>query len=58
MEAMKDLHALVLAVPHAHFIEIGTEGLCDMIAHQGVFVDIKSTISPISMRRDISYWGL
>ena len=58
LEAMRDLHALVLAVPHADFTKLGSEGLCGMVARQGLLIDIKSKVSPASLRSDIRYWGL
>jgi UDP-N-acetyl-D-galactosamine dehydrogenase len=58
IEAMQDLSALVFAVPHSDYADLGASALSDMIARNGVLVDVKSSVDPGSIREDISYWSL
>ena len=58
LSSLNDLNALILAVPHRHYAEIDGEGLSAMIGPNGVLIDIKSRISPASLREDIRYWSL
>ncbi|WP_205480842.1 nucleotide sugar dehydrogenase [Sphingomonas arenae] len=53
-----NLSALVLAVPHAHFAVLGASELSGMIVENGVFIDVKSAVSPGSLRDDIHHWSL
>ena len=52
------LHALILAVPHDHYGHIQPASLNAMIVKHGLFVDVKSNVSPAAMRTDIDYWSL
>ena len=54
----RDLHALILAVPHHHYGDIEPAGLNAMIVENGLFVDVKSHVGPGSLRGDIDYWSL
>ena len=58
IEEFTDLNALILAVPHRHYDELGTAALSSMIAARGVLVDVKSRIDPAGLRDDIRYWSL
>ena len=58
LDELHDLNALVLAVPHRHYAEFDGAGLSAMIGPNGVLIDIKSRISPGSLRGDIRYWSL
>jgi UDP-N-acetyl-D-galactosamine dehydrogenase len=58
LDHLRDLHALVLAVPHAEYADLDADRLSGMLADKGVFVDIKSAIDPAAMRADISVWAL
>jgi UDP-N-acetyl-D-galactosamine dehydrogenase len=58
LSEFRDLHALILAVPHRHYGDMEPASLSDMIVEQGVFVDVKSGFSPGSLRADIGYWSL
>ncbi|MCL6699479.1 nucleotide sugar dehydrogenase [Sphingomonas sp. NSE70-1] len=55
---MKDLNALVLAVPHLAYDEFGGDQLCQMVESGGIFVDIKSKFRPDALRPDLNYWSL
>ena len=54
----RKLHALILAVPHDHYGHIQPASLNAMIVEHGLFVDVKSNVSPAAMRSDIDYWSL
>ncbi|CAA9513525.1 MAG: UDP-glucose 6-dehydrogenase [uncultured Sphingomonas sp.] len=58
LERFHDLHALILAVPHAAYRPFDPAKLGRMIASRGIFVDIKSVVEPGSLRADIGYWSL
>jgi UDP-N-acetyl-D-galactosamine dehydrogenase len=58
LEDMHDLSALVFAVPHRAYEHLAASTLSDMIAANGVLVDVKSSIDPGSIRKDIRYWSL
>ena len=56
-----DLHsmnAVILAVPHAAYDELGPDRLCGMVQDGGIFVDIKSKFGPEQLRPDLVYWSL
>ena len=58
LDELSGLHALILAVPHGAFDELGSERLCQMIGDGGIFVDVKSKIRPEALREDLVYWSL
>ncbi|MFL6747077.1 MAG: nucleotide sugar dehydrogenase [Sphingomicrobium sp.] len=58
IEDLSDLHALVLAVPHAAYNELGANRISEMIGQNGLFIDVKSRFQPTDMRSDIRYWSL
>ena len=55
---LRDLHALILAVPHRHYGEIDAGAMSAMVVPQGLLVDVKSQIAPDKLRSDIEYWSL
>ncbi len=55
---LKDLDAIVLAVSHREFVELGLAKLCGLIKNAGVFVDVKSVFSAERAREEIVYWSL
>lgn len=58
LDAFKDLHALILAVGHADYLRLSAAKLSEMVVHGGVFVDLKSSFAPDSIRSDLTYWSL
>ncbi len=56
-EALTDLDALVLAVPHAAYLA-DPESLVRAVRPNGVVVDVKSALDPNAMRDDLAYWSL
>ena len=49
--ALRGLDALVLAVPHRAYLELGEAGLAAMLAPAGILVDVKSALDPAAARR-------
>ena len=58
LDEFRDLDALIFAVPHDDYDSLDTSALSDMIATNGIFVDVKSKIDPQALRADINYWSL
>ncbi|HEX2802790.1 MAG TPA: nucleotide sugar dehydrogenase [Sphingomicrobium sp.] len=58
IDELKDLSALVVAVAHDQFGAIDGAGYSDMLAQDGILVDVRSRIDPASLRTDLSYWSL
>jgi UDP-N-acetyl-D-galactosamine dehydrogenase len=58
IDEFRDLHALILAVPHLPYAELDANGFGRMLGSNGIFVDIKSCVSPGLLREDICYWSL
>jgi UDP-N-acetyl-D-galactosamine dehydrogenase len=58
LDAFKDLHALILAVGHADYLRLSAAKLSEMVVDGGVFVDLKSSFAPDSIRPDLTYWSL
>ncbi|MCL2450185.1 MAG: nucleotide sugar dehydrogenase, partial [Polyangiaceae bacterium] len=52
------LDALVLAVKHKRYLELGQPRLLSMIRDGGVVADIKSVLDPARVDRGIRYWSL
>jgi UDP-N-acetyl-D-galactosamine dehydrogenase len=53
-----DLDALILAVSHLPYMQLDASEFDPMLGSNGIFVDVKSCISPTSLREDIVYWSL
>jgi UDP-N-acetyl-D-galactosamine dehydrogenase len=58
LDAFRELDALVVAVAHRAYVELGERNIVGMVRDGGVLVDIKSAIRPASVDRGISYWSL
>jgi UDP-N-acetyl-D-galactosamine dehydrogenase len=58
MDELRDLSALILAVPHREYDALDPSALSGMMAPDGVIVDVKSGIDPAALREDINYWSL
>jgi len=58
MDEFRDLHALVLAVPHSSYGALDADSISRMLGVNGIFVDVKSRVSPESLREDVCYWSL
>lgn len=58
VEKFRDLHALILAVPHRAYRDFGAAELSAMIETDGIFIDVKARVDPATLRDDIRYWSL
>jgi len=58
LDELSELNAMILAVPHSAYQELGPERLCQMMADGGIFVDVKSKVRPEALRKDLVYWSL
>jgi len=58
MDEFRDLHALILAVPHLPYGELDANGFSRMLGVNGIFVDVKSCVAPELLRDDVCYWSL
>lgn len=59
LDSFQCLDALILAVNHSAYIELGPSVFSGMLnPGGGVFVDVKSALSPESFPKKITYWSL
>ena len=52
------LDALILAVPHRHYLQTKADGLVERLVPGGVLVDVKSVIDPLAIPDRFGYWSL
>ncbi len=57
LDKLTGLDALILAVSHAEYLR-DIDGMLARINDGGVFIDVKSALSPSRMQRGIRYWSL
>jgi UDP-N-acetyl-D-galactosamine dehydrogenase len=57
-EALVDLDALVVTVPHRVYIEMPVSGIVGLLKVDGVLVDVKSAFDPDALPDSILYWSL
>jgi UDP-N-acetyl-D-glucosamine/UDP-N-acetyl-D-galactosamine dehydrogenase len=55
---LTDLDGLILAVPHAQFLEEGADRIVERLKPGGVLVDVKSVIPVSSIPPSIYFWSL
>ena len=48
---LRQLDALVLAVPHRAYLELGAAGICACSAPGGIVIDVKSALDPAAPAR-------
>jgi UDP-N-acetyl-D-galactosamine dehydrogenase len=58
IDRFRDMQALVLAVPHRHYLQEKTDGLLSRVVPGGVLIDVKSAIDPNTVPDGFSYWSL
>jgi UDP-N-acetyl-D-galactosamine dehydrogenase len=58
LEELSELDALVLAVSHKRYAELGQERLLGLVKSGGVVVDVKSAFDPAKVDRGLRYWSL
>jgi len=54
----RSLDGLILAVPHREYLAAGPASLCAQLKPHGVFVDVKSALSPADFPLPLAYWRL
>jgi len=55
---IEKLDGLVLAVPHAPYLDMSTEQLCSFLVTDGIFIDVKSVVNTAQIPHKIMYWAL
>lgn len=56
---MRDMDALILAVPHREYLAGSCAAILDLVARGGVVVDVKSVIDPgLTAARGLKHWSL
>jgi len=58
LEQFKELDAVIFAVSHKNYLDMGVENLTAMVRDGGIFMDVKSAFSPAIATRGIRYWSL
>ncbi|MFO1048142.1 MAG: nucleotide sugar dehydrogenase [Geminicoccaceae bacterium] len=58
LEQLGALDALVLAVPHRYYQELGASGLTALLDPGGILIDVRSLVDPASLPDTIAYWSL
>jgi UDP-N-acetyl-D-galactosamine dehydrogenase len=58
LDEFREMAALVVAVAHDEFQALDGARLSEMLADDGVLVDVRSRIDPSSLRSGITYWSL
>jgi UDP-N-acetyl-D-galactosamine dehydrogenase len=58
LDALGALDGVVLAVPHAAYVELGPRRIAAMLKDRGVLVDVKSVLSPAEVPAGVAYWSL
>ena len=58
LDALKDLDALILAVPHRAITDLGRDHLFSRVAPGGSFLDIKSAFRDGAAPKNVGYWSL
>jgi UDP-N-acetyl-D-galactosamine dehydrogenase len=57
-EQLTDLDGLILAVPHAQFVDEGPAGIAARLKPGGVLLDVKSVIPRAAIPSGIHFWSL
>ncbi len=57
-EDVKDLDAMIYAVSHDFYRDMGQETLLSRIRDGGVIIDVKSVLDPNDLPRGLQYWSL
>jgi UDP-N-acetyl-D-galactosamine dehydrogenase len=58
LDDLRDLDALVLAVPHQSYTDAPVNRLVAALRDGGIFIDVKSAILPHTLPAGIKYWSL
>lgn len=57
MDAFADLDALILAVPHREYLDLGAS-VADRIRDGGVLIDLKGVVDPTAIGDRVTLWSL
>ena len=55
---IEKLDGLVLAVPHAPYLDMSMERLCSFLVTDGILIDVKSVVNTDKIPHKIMYWAL
>jgi UDP-N-acetyl-D-galactosamine dehydrogenase len=58
IDRFQEMQALILAVPHRHYLQEKTDGLLSRVVPRGILIDVKSAIDPNTVPDGFSYWSL
>jgi UDP-N-acetyl-D-galactosamine dehydrogenase len=57
-DELTDLDGLILAVPHAEYLDEGPARIVERLKSGGALIDVKSVIPPGAVPPDIRFWSL
>ena len=57
-DALQDLDAVVVAVPHLAFLEKGEAWVASLLDPAGIVIDVKSAFAPEAFDTPLTYWSL
>jgi UDP-N-acetyl-D-galactosamine dehydrogenase len=58
LSELSDLSAVIIAVAHDDYASLGGDGISNMLAPDGIVVDVRSKVDPASLRPGLCYWSL
>jgi UDP-N-acetyl-D-glucosamine/UDP-N-acetyl-D-galactosamine dehydrogenase len=58
IEELGGLDALILAVSHKWYLNLGQTRLLSMVRDGGIVLDVKSVLDPLRIDRPVRYWSL
>ena len=58
LDQFRDLDAVIYAVGHKAYADLGAVAIAAMVATGGAIVDVKASLDPAALRDDLRYWSL
>jgi UDP-N-acetyl-D-glucosamine/UDP-N-acetyl-D-galactosamine dehydrogenase len=58
LDQLRALDGLILAVPHAQYMDEGPAGIAAWLKPGGVLIDVKSVLAPAAIPTGIHFWSL
>ena len=58
IDAFEDLDAVIYAVGHKAYADMGQAAIAAMVAPGGVIIDVKSSLVPADLPAGLRYWSL
>jgi UDP-N-acetyl-D-galactosamine dehydrogenase len=58
LSELSELSAVIVAVAHEDYASLGPDGIGNMMATDGIVVDVRSKLDPALLRPDLCYWSL